>query len=55
MPLVLKLQGYRKFFVNGILEIHGILNMPQVFNIPRFSMREFDKAILKGFSIYLRF
>ena len=38
MPLVLKWQGYRKFCVNCILEIHGILNMPQVLNIPRFCM-----------------
>ena len=38
MPLVLKQQGYRKFCVICILEIHGILNMPQVLNKPRFCM-----------------
>ena len=38
MPLVLKWQGYRKFCVNCILEIHVILNMSQVLNIPRFCM-----------------
>ena len=38
MPLVLKEQGYREFSVNCILDISGILNMPQVFNIPRFCM-----------------
>ena len=38
MPLVLKWQGYRKFSVNFILEIHVILNMSQVLSIPRFCM-----------------
>ena len=36
MYLVLKWQDYRKFCVNCILEIHGILNMSQVLKIPRF-------------------
>ena len=35
MPLGLKWQGHRKFCVNCILEIHVILNMFQVLNIPR--------------------
>ena len=38
MSLFLKRQGYRKFCVNYILEIHGILNMPQVLKVPRFRM-----------------
>ena len=38
MPLVLKWHGYRKFCVNCILEIYGILNMSQVLNILRFCM-----------------
>ena len=38
MPLVLKWQGYRRFCVNYIPEIHGILNMPQALNVPRFCM-----------------
>ena len=38
MSLVLKCQGYRKFYVNCILEIQVILNMSQVLNIPRFCM-----------------
>ena len=38
MPPVLKWQGNRKFCVNYILKIHGILNMPQVLNTPRFCM-----------------
>ena len=38
MSLFLKRQGYRKFCVNCILEIHGILNMPQVLKVPRFRM-----------------
>ena len=38
--LVLKWQGYRscEFCANFILEIHGIINMPQVLNIPRLWM-----------------
>ena len=38
MPLVLKRQGYKncKFCVNYILEIYGILDMPQVLNTTRF-------------------
>ena len=35
MALVLKWQGYREFCVNCILEIHSILDMPQVLNVPR--------------------
>ena len=31
-------QGYREFWVNCILEIHGILDMSQALNIPRFWM-----------------
>ena len=38
ITLVLKWQGYRKFCVNCIQEIHSILNMPQVLNVPRFCM-----------------
>ena len=61
MPLVLKWQGYRKFFVNCNLEIHVILNMSQVLNIPRFCMYQesqyarVSQGILKGFLIYLGF
>ena len=47
MPVVLKWQGYRELRVlcklysrdlgvNCILEIDGILNMPQALNIPKF-------------------
>ena len=36
IPLVLQWQGYREFCVKCILEIHGILNMPQILNITRF-------------------
>ena len=36
IPLVPKWQGYREFCVNCILEIHGILDMLQALNIPRF-------------------
>ena len=38
MPLVLKWQGYKscEFCVNCILEIYGILDMPQALNITRF-------------------
>ena len=59
IPVALKWQGYRKFCVNCILEIHGILNMPQVLNVPRFCMyQEYfyaraSQVILKGFLIYL--
>ena len=38
MLLVLKWHGGRKFCVNCILKISGILNMPQALNIPRFCM-----------------
>ena len=40
MPLVLKFQGYRTLCVNCIQEIHVILNMPQVLNMPRFRMHQ---------------
>ena len=37
MSLVLKWQGYKKSCVNCIiLEINGILNMPQFINVARF-------------------
>ena len=55
MPLVLKLLGNRKFCVNSILEIHGILNMPQVLGIPRFCMYQessyagMSQGMLEGF------
>ena len=36
MILILKWQGYREFWVNCIVQIHGsILNMPQAINTPR--------------------
>ena len=38
IPPVLKWQGYKEFYVNCIVEIHGILNIPQVHNIPRICM-----------------
>ena len=55
MPLVLKWQGCRKFCVNCILEILGILNMPKVHNVPRFCIYQeswyarVSQGILKGF------
>ena len=36
MSVVLKWQGYKKSCVNYILEINGILNMPQFINVARF-------------------
>ena len=36
MSVVLKWQGYKKSCVNCILEINGILNMPQFINVARF-------------------
>ena len=60
MSLVLKWQSYRKFCVNCILEIHGILNMPQFLDTPRFCMiRNLNMlvslGILKGLLILLGF
>ena len=36
MSLVLKWQDYREFYVNCILEVHGILNMPQFLSVSAF-------------------
>ena len=41
MPLVLKWQGYRDMRVlckHCILKIHGMVNMHQVLNMPKFCM-----------------
>ena len=51
MPLVLKWQGHRKLCVNCFLEIYGILNMPQVLNIPRFCMYQ-ESHMLEIHRIY---
>ena len=36
LSLVLQLQAYRELCVNSILEIHDILNVPQILKISRF-------------------
>ena len=61
MPLVLKRWSYEscEFCVNCILEIYGILDMPQALNITRFWMYQeswyarFSQGILTVFLIYL--
>ena len=61
MTLVLKWQSYRKFSVKCILEIHVILIMSEVLNIPRLCMYQesqyarASQGILKRFLIYLGF
>ena len=44
MSVVLKWQDYIKSCVNCILEVHGILNMPQFINVARFVSEMYQES-----------